>query len=75
MLSAASAVLGHSDPDALPADQDFLDAGFASLTAVELSGRLTKVTGIDLPPTLVYDHPTPAELAAHLHEEMKRTTS
>ncbi|MFE7779260.1 beta-ketoacyl synthase N-terminal-like domain-containing protein, partial [Streptomyces sp. NPDC057445] len=75
VLSAASAVLGHSDPDALPADQDFLDAGFASLTAVELSGRLTKVTGIDLPPTLVYDHPTPAELAAHLHEEMKRTAS
>ncbi|MER6169201.1 type I polyketide synthase, partial [Streptomyces violaceorubidus] len=75
VLSAASAVLGHLDPDALPADQDFLDAGFASLTAVELSGRLTRVTGIDLPPTLVYDHPTPAELAAHLHEEMERTAS
>ncbi|MER6041805.1 acyltransferase domain-containing protein, partial [Streptomyces sp. NPDC001856] len=75
VLSAASAVLGHADPNALPADQDFLDAGFASLTAVELSGRLTEVTGIDLPPTLIYDHPTPAELAAHLHEEMKRTAS
>ncbi|MFC9913220.1 beta-ketoacyl synthase N-terminal-like domain-containing protein, partial [Streptomyces sp. NPDC127197] len=75
VLSAASAVLGHADPHALPAEQDFLDAGFASLTAVELSGRLTKVTGIDLPPTLIYDHPTPAELAAHLDEEMKRTAS
>ncbi|MGW0776304.1 type I polyketide synthase, partial [Streptomyces sp. NPDC002835] len=73
--SAASAVLGHADPHALPAEQDFLDAGFASLTAVELSARLTKVTGLDLPPTLIYDHPTPAELAAHLHEEMKRTAS
>ncbi|MFF9813065.1 beta-ketoacyl synthase N-terminal-like domain-containing protein, partial [Streptomyces sp. NPDC014006] len=73
--SAASAVLGHADAQALPTEQDFLDAGFASLTAVELSGRLTKVTGLDLPPTLIYDHPTPAELAAHLHEEMKRTAS
>ncbi|WP_206318059.1 type I polyketide synthase [Streptomyces composti] len=75
LRSAASAVLGHADPHALPAEQDFLDAGFASLTAVELSARLTKVTGLDLPPTLIYDHPTPAELAAHLHEEMKRTAS
>ncbi|MEG3631282.1 type I polyketide synthase, partial [Streptomyces poriticola] len=73
--SAASAVLGHADPHALPTEQDFLDAGFASLTAVELSARLTKVTGLDLPPTLIYDHPTPAELAAHLHEETKRTAS
>ncbi len=62
----AAAALGHSAPARLDPDRPFSDAGFTSLTSVELRNRLAAELGVALPAALVFEFPTARALAEHL---------
>ena len=66
----SAAVLGHRAGVVLDVQRPFRDLGLTSLTAVELRNALTAATGLTLPASLVFDHPTPAAVAAHLRTEL-----
>ncbi|MCD0447587.1 SDR family NAD(P)-dependent oxidoreductase [Actinocorallia sp. API 0066] len=73
LVSAEAAViLGTAGRDLVGVDSPLLDIGFDSLTAVELRNRLTRLTGVSLPATLVFDHPTPFMIAERLVELMRK---
>ncbi|MGQ4333579.1 type I polyketide synthase [Streptomyces hayashii] len=68
--ATAAAVLGHATPQDVDPDRSFAELGFESLTALQLRNRLRDSTGLSLPVTLVFDHPTVTALAADLSERL-----
>jgi acyl carrier protein len=70
VLRHIAAVLGYGPGEWPDADRAFRELGFDSVAGVQLRNRLGAELGIELPSTLVYDHPAPAALADHLLTEL-----
>ncbi|MGW2822749.1 type I polyketide synthase [Streptomyces sp. NPDC001443] len=71
ICTEAAATLGLPDATAMSGRRSFSDIGFDSLTALELRNRLSAAIGLRLPATLLFDHPSPDELAVRLMSELQ----
>ncbi|MEU8473431.1 alpha/beta fold hydrolase, partial [Streptomyces sp. NPDC029006] len=65
-----AAILGHAGPEAVEPDAVFLEIGMDSVSAAELRGALGTALGATLPAGAVFDHRTPAALAAVLRGQL-----
>ncbi|MCN9244375.1 alpha/beta fold hydrolase, partial [Streptomyces sp. RY43-2] len=63
VLRQVAAVLRHGATEDIDLDRPLRELGFDSLTAMELRNRINALTGLDLPATVVFEHPTPGALA------------
>ncbi|ORT61436.1 hybrid non-ribosomal peptide synthetase/type I polyketide synthase [Streptomyces sp. CB03238] len=70
VLRTVASVLKHGSPDDIAVDGAFLDLGFDSLTALEARNRLNRATGLSLPVSMVFEQPTPADLARYVAEQV-----
>ncbi|MFF4352913.1 alpha/beta fold hydrolase [Streptomyces sp. NPDC001530] len=56
---------------AVDPERPFTELGLTSLGGVLLRDRLGAATGLDLPATLVFDHPTPVDAAVWVREALR----
>ncbi|MEU6486660.1 type I polyketide synthase [Streptomyces sp. NPDC046887] len=66
-------VLGYGPGRPVAVDTPFKNLGFDSLMAVELRNQLNQATGLRLPASLVFDHPTPKHIAEYVTRELAGT--
>ncbi len=64
----AAAVLDRADTEPLGGSDDLLEAGFDSLSLVELWHRISVATGVELPVAFSVKHRTPSSIAAYVRE-------
>jgi len=53
--------------------QPFMEAGMDSLSIIDLRASLERAFALELPATLLFDHPTIASLAKHIELMMTRS--
>ncbi|MEW9510928.1 type I polyketide synthase [Streptomyces bacillaris] len=70
VIRHAAAVLGHSGAGPVRPERSFSEVGFDSMLAVRFRNALCEATGVAVPPTAVFDHPTPDALAGYLDAEL-----
>jgi acyl transferase domain-containing protein/acyl carrier protein len=70
VLSEVSAVMA-TPTEAIAVDRPLRDSGLDSLMALELKNRLSRATGLSLPATLLYDHPTVEALACAIDQRLQ----
>ncbi|MFF4085175.1 type I polyketide synthase, partial [Streptomyces sp. NPDC001777] len=66
----AAVVLGGTRPESIGEQEVFQKLGMDSMIAVELRRRLSTATGVQLPPTLAFDYPTPVAVAGLLLDRL-----
>ncbi|ORA75220.1 hypothetical protein BST28_22245 [Mycolicibacter kumamotonensis] len=66
-------VLGYPTASAIDPNLTVKELEFDSLDAIELRNRLALATGIRLPATVTFDHPTPVELARFVTRRLNGT--
>ncbi|GAA5070058.1 hypothetical protein GCM10023318_61880 [Nocardia callitridis] len=59
-------VLRLEETDDLDVESPLKELGFESVSAVDLTKRLGKATGLRLSSTLAFEYPTPEEISAHI---------
>nr|WP_280142983.1 type I polyketide synthase [Streptomyces hygroscopicus] len=64
--SEIATVLGHPTVAGIEPQTSFQELGFDSLMGVELRNRLGRASGLTLPATVVFDHPSASALADEL---------
>ena len=69
IVEHVAAVIGGGGPASIGMDEGLFDLGMDSLMATELRRRVEKQFDRTLTPTLTFDYPTVAALAAHVDEE------
>ncbi|HEX5401274.1 MAG TPA: SDR family NAD(P)-dependent oxidoreductase [Pseudonocardiaceae bacterium] len=67
LVRTAAAEVGGAE---IAPDRAFKDLGFTSTHAVQLRNKLIEATGLPLPATLVFDHPTSAAIAIELRAQV-----
>ncbi|MEV5434388.1 thioesterase domain-containing protein, partial [Streptomyces sp. NPDC052701] len=75
VLTYCASLLGHSTADAVDPERDFLEAGFDSLSAMELRNSLNAATGLRLPAMVVFDNKNPAALARYVQGQFSASAT
>jgi acyl transferase domain-containing protein/acyl carrier protein len=69
---AAVRVMGYEDMETVQLDARLIDIGFDSLMAVDIRNQLGKSFGLNLPVSLLFDHPTIEDISAFIQGQMQQ---